>query len=336
MSTETAIEWTHRRHPATGVIHPGGTANYWIGCTPCDEACALCYAWGLDDQRFSKTLGEATPANPIPHFGKGRPRWQVQGVHATMRKLDRMAVKAGIPLAAFTNSLADFFDEEVPDAWREDAMETIIACRNVDTMILTKRAAKMREWMDDYLMSPLPNVWLGVTAATKKGVIDRVPFLRKTQAAKRFISAEPLLEDIAPELNHELAQGGIDLVIVGGESEDFRNHPGRKKGARPMAPDWVLAIQQICWLHNVPFFFKQWGAWAPAYELDHDPQAQAMCLTGNVGKHVFDFGEAGRRSVYRVGKHRAGCRLDGKIFHEMPKLRSITGKAAGQEFTLEL
>lgn len=329
MSQITAIEWTWRKHPTTGEIHKGGTANYWIGCTPCDDACELCYAWGQDHRIFSKTLGGATPANPIPHFGHGLPRVKVQGVHDTMRALDRKAARVGIPLAAFTNSLSDFFDTEVPDQWRDDAMDTILTCRNVDTMILTKRASKMRDYMTACSWPVPEQVWLGVTAATKKGVRARVNVLRGTPAAVRFISAEPLLEDIAPELNHELAQGGIHLVIVGGESEDPRHPTGRK--ARPMHPDWARAIQEVCWLHGVPFFFKQWGEWAPAYELDHNPQAQAMCLTGKVEPFVFPFGEGGRGTLYKVGKHIAGCMFDGKVFHEMPKLRTLTPPAFALE-----
>lgn len=332
MSKETLIEWTHRRHPKTGIVHPGGTANYWIGCTPCDAACTLCYAWAQDAARFSKTLGGATAQNPIPHFGKGCPRVKVKGVHDTMRALDRAAARAGIPLAAFTNSLADFFDEEVEDAWRDEAFDTIFECRNVDTMLLTKRADKMNDYLTRsawWLNATPENVWLGVTAANKAGVQKRVGVLRGTPAAVRFLSCEPLLEDIAGELQPHLASGEIHLVIVGGESEDTR-HPNVAKGhhARPMHPDWVRGIQELCWLYDVPFFFKQWGEFAPAYELDHNPQAQAMCIGGKVPKHDFGFGQGGRRFAYKVGKVIAGHYLDGRIQHAQPKWRQLPAPSA--------
>ena len=75
--------------------------------------------------------------------------------------------------------------------------------------------------------------------------VSRIDDLRKTRAAVKFLSLEPLLGPL-PRLNLE----GIDWVIVGGESGP---------GARPMDPAWVLEIRDQCLAARVPFFFKQWG-----------------------------------------------------------------------------
>ncbi len=110
---------------------------------------------------------------------------------------------------------------------------------------------------------PLPNVWLGISAENQSTADERVPLLLKCPAAIRWASAEPLLGPLELDFAFNMhldtygnwrAGGGIDWVVVGGES-------GPK--ARPMAESWALAVAQSCRKHNVPFFFKQWGEWQP-------------------------------------------------------------------------
>lgn len=308
MSTETKIEWTARRHPTTGQVFLGGTVNFWIGCTPIDPACAGCYAWAQDNIRNWTPQG----------WGKGKPRHPGKTAVETALALNRKAAREGLRLAVFTNSLADFFDEEVPDSWRDAALETVLECENLDWLILTKRAANMHSYLTRHRAwqhRPPANVWLGVTAATQKGADERIPLLMATPAVRRFLSMEPLLE--AVDISRWVP--GVDWVIVGGESESA-SHPHK---ARPMHADWVHAIQAECWRGDVPFFFKQWGEWAPAYELDHDPQAQAMCVLGKVTRNDFPTGEAGRRTVFKVGKRVAGRKLDGLIHDATPKILAL-------------
>jgi len=111
--------------------------------------------------------------------------------------------------------------------------------------ILTKRAERMAEFFSAH--QPPPNVWLGVTAENRAHGLPRLNALRKIPAAVRFVSVEPLLEDLG-----EVDLTGLHWVIVGGES-------GPK--ARPMQGEWVLNIQRQCNEHGVAFFFKQWGGW---------------------------------------------------------------------------
>jgi protein gp37 len=90
------------------------------------------------------------------------------------------------------------------------------------------------------------HIWVGTSVENKKHGVPRINHLRRIDAKTRFLSAEPLLEDLGP-----LDLDGISWVIVGGES----GH-----GARPMRPSWARSVQQQCCAAGVSFFFKQWGA----------------------------------------------------------------------------
>lgn len=154
---------------------------------------------------------------------------------------------------------------------------------------------------------PLPNVWLGVTAERQQEADERIPDLLATPAAVRLVSAEPLLGPVDFGMNtlvgiarRRTAVGGhesvprLDWVIVGGESGP---------GARPMHPAWARSIRDQCKAAGVPFFFKQWGEWAPEV---------LQAERGGVIRDI-DAGE-----LKRFGKSRAGRLLDGIEHSEMP------------------
>lgn len=138
---------------------------------------------------------------------------------------------------------------------------------------------------------PLPNVWCGTSVGIRSAK-PRIDALREVPAAVRFLSIEPLLEDLG-----ELDLSGIGWVIVGGES-------GPR--CRPMHPDWARSIRDQCATADVPFFYKQHGAYGPAEQF------------GQCGgrRHVFDDGQ----EVVRVGKKKAGRELDGRVHNGMPDL----------------
>jgi protein gp37 len=108
--------------------------------------------------------------------------------------------------------------------------------------VLTKRSERLLEL--DPVLSWLPHIWMGVTVESADYTY-RIDHLRRTRAAVKFLSLEPLLGPIA-NLNLQ----GIDWVVVGGESG---------AGARPMDPKWVTDIRDQCLAAKVSFFFKQWG-----------------------------------------------------------------------------
>jgi protein gp37 len=151
------------------------------------------------------------------------------------------------PKMIFVNSMSDLFHESVPDEYILNVVEVMIKAKWHTYQVLTKRSERMR----DLLLTKLKfaasqnHIWWGVSVENKRHGIPRIGYLQSAPAAVRFLSIEPLLEDIGA-----LDLSGIHWVIVGGESG---------YGARPMRKEWVISIQQHCQRESVPFFFKQWG-----------------------------------------------------------------------------
>lgn len=333
---QTLIEWTHRRHPQTQVLHPGYTFNPVIGCAKVSPACRLCYAASMDARRFSKTLGGATSAAPISHWGKGAPRYRTSAeTWKNPLKWNRMAEKAGMALAVFCGSLCDWADEELPDSLRDDLMELVLKTPSLEWLFLTKRPANARRYFSDKTVPP--NVRMGATMENQEWFDLRIGDLLAIDAPLgHFASMEPLLGpvDITAGLDNPLVAlfhgrekpsgdcgcctRGLGWVIVGGES----NH-GDKTISAPTHPDDVLAIAANCWSFGIPFTFKQWGDWVPAYELA-DPQAQAMCALGKVAFVDRGRGDKGRRLAFNVGKPAAGRLFEGKIWDQHPPARLLS------------
>jgi protein gp37 len=150
------------------------------------------------------------------------------------------------PTVYFVNSMSDLFHEEVPFDYIRHVFDVMGRAPQHTFQVLTKRAERMVEFCG-HIEVP-GNVWLGVSVENRKYGVPRVALLRTVQAKVRFLSIEPLLEDLgAIELE------GIHWVIVGGES-------GHQ--ARPMKPQWVDGIKRQCNDAGVAFFFKQWGTWS--------------------------------------------------------------------------
>jgi protein gp37 len=151
------------------------------------------------------------------------------------------------PKKIFVNSMSDLFHESVPDDFILQVADVMRKANWHIFQILTKRPDRMSRLLSGPLSSfaAEPHIWWGVSVENKKHGLPRLRTLQKSRAAVRFLSIEPLLEDL----------GSIDLseiawVIVGGESGP---------GARPIDPAWVRSIREQCNQQNVPFFFKQWG-----------------------------------------------------------------------------
>lgn len=191
----------------------------------------------------------------------------------------------------------------------------------------------------------LPNVWLGVSVEDQTRADERIPLLLDTPAAKRFLSCEPLLGPVdlrnvsysgpifldglvgyADETTSPASHRKIDWVIVGGESGP---------GARPMHPDWARSLRDQCQAAGVPFFFKQWGEWAPnigavdGWTIDDNPEISRFDhLEWEDGKWSepfrpmwCDFQDGNydeEQCVSRLGKKRSGRLLDGRTWDEVP------------------
>lgn len=218
MSTKTSIEWTEQ------------TWNPVVGCSKVSPGCNHCYAEIMAERL--KTM-----------HAKG----YENGFRLTLlpERLEE-PIKRKKPTMYFVNSMSDLFHEDIPDSYLLQVLAVIRQTPHHVFQILTKRAERMSEFLCD---RQLPcNVWLGVTVENRAHGLPRIEALRRVVSASvRFVSAEPLLEDL---IEIDLAE--IHWLIVGGES-------GPK--ARPMKREWVLNIKQICDDEKVPFFFKQWGEW---------------------------------------------------------------------------
>lgn len=299
MSENTKIEWCDH------------TFNPWVGCTKISPACDHCYAEG-----WAKRSGQVV-------WGGDRKRTSIANWKSPL-KWDRDAKAKGVRPKVFCASLADVFDNEVPEHWRVDLFRLIRGTPNIDWLLLTKRIgntiimlANVRMLANEYI-DPFPwaNVWIGATICNQAEADRDIPKLLAVPAAKRFLSLEPLLGPVDLGLcdcdkGSRPGPGGVggvtctrcngsgghmvDWVIVGGESGP---------NARPMHPDWVRSLRDQCQAAEVPFMFKQWGEWIPA--------SQAYDAAKTYGRApIQEFKHLENHRMHRVGKKAAGRLLDG-------------------------
>jgi protein gp37 len=149
------------------------------------------------------------------------------------------------PTVYFVNSMSDLFHKGVDDSYIAQVFDVIARCPQHTFQVLTKRADRMAAFFKNHQVPT--NAWIGVSVEDQKYGVPRIDALRKIGARIRFLSVEPLVEDVG---NLDLTD--IHWVIVGGES-------GAK--ARPMKLEWVESIRRQCEEQRVQFFFKQWGGW---------------------------------------------------------------------------
>lgn len=338
--SKTSIEWTEE------------TWNPVTGCNKISPGCKHCYAEVMAARL--KAMGQQNYRNGFevtlqPH-------------------MLTILLKRRKPTMYFVNSMSDLFHDDIPFEYVAAVFGVMAACPQHTFQVLTKRPVRMREffaWVDKreadgramfpddvpewriwHMLHvsalrigaaptahhggpwPLPNVWLGVSVEDRKYGLPRIAELRATPAAVRFLSVEPLLEDLGT-----LDLAGIDWVIVGGESG---------VGARPMHPEWVrnirdqvLVLRDVCrpcdgkgqWYYDIngemgacprchgrgflgpALFFKQWGEWGQApWKLQREPgetddaykaRSEELCATHSYATWASAYGwqphEAGHR-----------------------------------------
>jgi protein gp37 len=214
MAEKSSIEWT------------GSTWNPSTGCDHLSPGCDHCYAERMSARL--KAMGQEKYAN---------------GFQLTLhpQTLD-LPLKWKRPQRIFVNSMSDLFHTDVPLEYIQRVFATMRKAHWHQFQVLTKRSGRLLA-LTEKIDWP-PNVWMGVSVESS-AYKTRVNHLRKTSAAVKFLSLEPLIGDLG-----DLDLTNIDWVIVGGESGP---------GARPMRPEWVRSIQRQCQRARVPFFFKQWG-----------------------------------------------------------------------------
>lgn len=352
MADSTAIEWTD------------ATWNPIAGCSLVSPGCTNCYAMKMA-ARIERMGG-------VPHYAgltqpsKAGPVWTGKVARAPDHILTQ-PLRWKKPRRIFVNSMADLFHDDVPDAWIDQVFAVMALAPRHTFQVLTKRAKRMRAYfearrsgdpwaeaadavadmigLEDHPIVleprdiPLPHVWIGVSVEDQARADERIPDLLSTPAAKRFVSAEPLLgpldlrriklkdgTDIKPPVTIDAALGWfggadsdrskLDWVIAGGESGP---------GARPAHPDWFRSLRDQCAAADVPFYFKQWGEWLPDNFLERLGRGTMMKPDGtkptdadmpSIIDGTFDF--SGWQHLSAVGKKAAGALLDGREHREFP------------------
>lgn len=217
MATSSRIEWTEQ------------TWNPTTGCTKISPGCKHCYA---------ETMALRLQAMGTPGYENGFELSLMDD------RLEQPLYRQK-PTIYFVNSMSDLFHDQIPHRFLDRVFSVIKKTPQHTYQILTKRSVGMRDYFSERAVPS--NVWLGVSVEDQKYGFPRIDDLRAVKAAVRFISAEPLLEDLG-----EVNLAGIHWMIVGGES-------GPK--ARPMKAEWVSNIHRQCRHSGTAFFFKQWGGW---------------------------------------------------------------------------
>lgn len=329
MSENAKIEWTDH------------TFNPWWGCQKVGPGCDHCYAETLDKRTGGK------------HWGPGaeRRRTSIKNWNDPIRwnaKADAFFAEHGRRQRVFCASMADVFDNAVPDTWRMDLFKLIADTPNLDWLILTKRISNVMTMCSrDSLMFDLigERVWLGATIVNQEEADRDIPKLLNVPAHKRFLSIEPLLGPVdldaaylPCENAHDIVMDpetgayecckkceytgvsnefGIDWVIVGGESGPM---------ARPMHPDWARGLRDQCIAAKVPYLFKQWGNWREPLDgeafdtsMGRAGKPPAFILSGNGTVHCFEGSHVQNgKVVINVGKKAAGRVLDSRTWDEVP------------------
>ena len=356
MSEQTAISWCD------------STFNPWFGCTKVSPACDHCYAERLmDHRRHAVQWGAGQPRKRTRAANWRQPlKWNAKPFYECPEcnyRGEGIDGAAGCPFCAaylrstrrrvFCASLADVFDNEVPEQWRADLFSLIAQTPHLDWLLLTKRIGNAAAMLDRiaYLGTtesvlarmPLLNIWLGATVVNQEEADRDVPKLLAVPVARRFLSIEPMLGpvDVSRWLGAQCdrgsvpgphGRGGVTCPLCDGYGAKAPATgcrgidwiiAGGESGpqARPMHPDWVRSLRDQCAAAGVPFHFKQWGEWLPA-ETDRpgDGGWYAVAddgsdreLTGRLKLTTVD-----RQELLHVGTKAAGRLLDGIEHNGVP------------------
>ena len=353
MSDGTKIEWTE------------ATWNPITGCSVTSPGCTNCYAMKLAGTRLRDHpsragLTQETKAGPVwtgeVRFNEGwldqplrwkRPRMIFVCAHGDLfhesvpnEWIDRVfAVMALCPQHTF--QLLTKRSARMREYFAGDQLIERIDCE-ID-LLITERVDPLARRSDDLRATaplleeawPLPNVWLGVSVEDQARADERIPDLLATPTAVRWLSCEPLLGPVSfrwlPGFDYKSKQArglsineydglrSLDWIVAGGESGP---------GARPMHPDWARSLREQCEAAGVPFFFKQWGRFAPFEHLSsadwHGDGALLVSRDGRTRRaDGVDLDPSEEAPMIPSGKKDAGRLLDGVEHNAMPVLSGV-------------
>lgn len=294
MGDHTGISWAHK------------TFNGWKGCVKISAACRFCYA-ERDTSRWGMNVWGAKAPRIITSDGYWR------RPHAW----NRTAERTGETTRVFAFSWADVFERH-PDVVtaRQRFLQLIEQTPALTWMLLTKRPENVAEFAERWAGGWPPNVWLGATVEQQRFVAARLSELVKIPAAIRFVSVGPTLGlvDLSPWLGT-----GVQWVITEGES-------GRKPGIRPAHPAWFRTVRDQCVHAGVAYHHKQNGEWVSPDEIDTagmddvawNENGLTIWPNGRIAAGPAGTCVDGSEMLWRVGRKRAGCLLDGRVWAEFP------------------
>ena len=336
MTDTTKIEWADY------------TWNPWVGCTKVSPACDHCYA-----ESWAKRFG-------LVKWGNNPRRRASPATWNKLKKWNRASADfkthSGRMNTVFTCSHGDFFDNQVPAQWRDDAWEQIRQCDNLFMLILTKRPQNIAGMRPLFWRQINHRIGLGVTVENQTEADRRIPHLLEHDCAVRYLSCEPMLHQVDLEnvafvngiegdrfnaltgeakiwgqsadspqkvlLKLDPIPNTINWVIAGGESGAH---------ARPSHPDWFRSLRDQCACANVPFLFKQWGEWFPGIVDDISDGSGGCAYPDIEHDHNSDrwqfksvkYQEINGTDMLRVGKKRAGRNLDGSEHNQFPDFSGV-------------
>ncbi len=281
MGAKTHIEWCD------------ATFNPWIGCTRVSPACDFCYA-EVYGHRFGVEWGNHPRRRTSASNWRGPIRW------------NKMCAERRVRMRVFCASLADVFDNQIPEQWRSDLWALIANTPHLDWLLLTKRPQNILKMLPSVTCEvmiagrpwPWPNVWLGTTIENQDEADKRREYLKAIPAIVKFVSYEPALGPVDWS-----GWEFLSWLISGGESG---------KDARPSHPDWHRAARDWCAANGIAYHFKQHGEWLHETQVTNTIRAPLSTGFTNGGD---DFSSA------HVGKSRAGRLLDGVEHSEFPGVK---------------
>lgn len=279
---DTAIEWCD------------STLNLQMGCDGCELWTAKkrhCYA-GVLTERYGGQKGWPVSFDRPAIFPE---RLQQALSWSDLTGTDRPDKPwlNGLPRIIFLDDMGDTFTESLAIDWLLPFIPQMVLSPH-RWLILTKRAKRMATFFKHYLGYVPDNFWLGISATDQRTYNGRAQYLMTIDARVRFVSLEPLLSPIIIESGYM-----PDWVISGGESGP---------SARPCHPDWVRGIRDQCGEAGIPYFWKQWGEWAP----------DCLCRTKEAHTTIPRPQPGLPGVMFRCGKKAAGHMLDGRAHQEMP------------------
>lgn len=287
------------------------TFSIAIGCTKVSPGCKHCYA-EVHDGRWNKGC----------HWGPKAPRKQMSDSYWRSPEIwNAKAAAKGVTEKVFASSLCDVFEDH-PDMIlpRAKLFQLISRTPNLIWQLLTKRPENIKNFVPvHWYMEGFPkNVWIGTSVENQEEANKRIPELLDIPAKIRFLSCERLLGKVSICLSVRSWQFNkfgsfhstyfsdkIQWVICGGESENE---------ARPMHPDWADHLRSECRTASVPFFFKQWGEYLPySQSAEHSVRSSQERLFPAPPNSIEPYD-----IYYKLGKHAAGAKLDGKEYKNFP------------------